>query len=237
MRVRNVLFSIIAVAGVDGDLATAQDTSAFVVDGSPAEWGGLSGGNEWQDVVPDTNSTVDILAYGYGYGEYWRDGSPEEKDELFAFIFEFLAPPFQGSEEMTVELFFDVSLDPTFGKLTGPWPDFRPDYCIGLTGQGGRLTTEFHRRYVGGQWETTSGADITEVEVALSGRYLEGAIPWSALGNPEAPTDPNKYLPFNYAFQATKGTYRDYVPNTETGVFMDSITLVAPQSWGRIKQR
>ena len=239
MRVRNVLFSIIALAAVGvPDLATAQDTSAFVVDGNPKEWRGY-GLDSMFDVVPDTNSTVDVDTFTYGYGEYRRPGGrvDDPRDKLFAFLISFLVPPFQGSEETTVELFFDVSRDRTFGELTPPWSDFRPDYVIGVTGSNGALTTEFHRRYVGGQWETTSGADIGEVKVALSSDWLEGAITWPALGNPKASADPDKGQPLHFAVRTTKGIYHDYVPNADWGIYDHWLTVVAPQSWGSIKQR
>ena len=236
MQVRNVLFSIIALAAITGDEAVAQDRFGFVVDGNPEEWGGR-GLDSIFDVVPDTNSTVDIGSFTYGYGEYWSDGFDAPPDSLFAFLIFFLAPPFQGSEETTVELFFDVSMDRTFGELTGPWPEFRPDYVIGVTGSNGALTTEFRRRYVGGQWETTSGADIAEVKGALSGNWLEGAMSWSALGNPKPPADPDKHQPFHFAVRTTKGTLHDYVPDVDRGVFESWLTMVVPQSWGRIKQR
>ena len=136
-----------------------------------------------------------------------------------------------------MELFFDLSMDRTFGELTPPWPDFRADYCIGVTGQDGGLTTEFHRRYVDSRWESTTGSDISELEIALSGHWLEGAVPWSALGNPEAPADPESYLPFRFAFRVSQGTFHDYVPDAEWGVLEHGLTVVDPQSWGRIKQR
>ena len=237
MRVRNVLLSIIALAAVDGaDVAVAQDRVGFVVDGNPKDWGGR-GLEHWHDVVPDTNSTVDVDTFTYGYGEYWSGGFDAPSENLFAFLISFLAPPFQGSEETTVELFFDVSRDRTFGELTPPWSDFRPDYVIGVTGSNGALTTEFHRRYVGGQWETTSGADISEVKVALSSDWLEGAITWPALGNPKVSADPDKGQPLHFAVRTTQGIYHDYVPNADEGVFDHWLTIVIPQSWGRIKQR
>ncbi|MCY3735385.1 MAG: hypothetical protein OXG13_03225 [Gemmatimonadaceae bacterium] len=231
---RNLLFLVgIALAAIDGNEAVAQNRTTFVVDGGRDDWGGGAYGDPWYDVVPDTNSTADIGVFDYGWGEY---GPLDEKRELFAFLLGFVAPPFQGSEPTTMELFFDLSMDRTFGELTPPWSDFRADYCVGVTGQDGRLT-EFHRRYVGNKWDITSGTDIAQVEIALSGHWLEGAVPWSALGNPEAPADPDRYLPFRFAFRVSQGRFHDYVPNAEEGVLEHGLTVVVPHSWGRIKQR
>ena len=236
MRVRNVLFSIMALVAVDGGQAVAQSRAGFVVDGDRSDWGGVNEYDPRYDVVPDTSLAVDIRVIGYGWGEYGpNDG--QEKRELFAFILRFLAPPFQGSEPTTMELFFDLSKDRTFGELTPPWPDFRADYCIGVTGQDGGLTTEFHRRYVDSRWESTTGSDISELEIALSGRWLEGAIPWSALGDPAAPEDPESYLPFRFALKVSQGIFQDYMPNADRGVFEHGLTIIDPHSWGRIKQR
>ena len=147
-------------------------------------------------MVPDTNSTVDIDSYGVG-----GVGGSE------AFIFRFLAPPFQGEEETTVTLFYDVSNDSTFGALAPPWPQrFRPDFAFGVTGSNGALTKEFYWRYTGSAWNKKKGADIPELEVALSGEYLEGA-------------------------------YRDYLPDLSRGPYGDDRvwTDVDMESWGEIK--
>ena len=52
------------------------------------DWGGGSGFDQFHDVIPDTNSTVDIRRYGFGWGNY---GDPKGERaplprELFAFI-------------------------------------------------------------------------------------------------------------------------------------------------------
>ena len=247
MRVWNMLFLVGTVALSNGtQVATAQNLMTFTVDGDPGDWGRsghLSSLDDPFDVIPDTNSTVDIRQYGYGYGKYGpRGDNAPPRRELWAFIFKFLAPPFQGSEPTTVELFFDVSAasaDPTFGDPTPPWREFRPEYRIAVTGQNGRLTTESYRRYTGGQWGTpTEGADIPEVEVALSGLYLEGAILWSALGSPNP--DPMEPWIFSWAVQVSKGTYRDYLPDeTSTPYPWDPLrrdfTTVEPMPWGKVK--
>ena len=244
MRIWNVLFVMGAVVLVNGaDVATAQDAVIFAVDGDPIDWGGAHGFDRFHEVTPDTNSTVDIRKYGFGWGEFGdhKGVMAPLPRELFAFILKFLAPPFQGSDPTTVELFFDASIDPAFGDLTLPWKEFRPDFRIGVTGQDGELTAEFYRRYVGGQWETTTGADITEVELALSGRWLEGAIPWPALGSPGGPAgSPEESLNFLWAVQVSKGMYRDYLPDDNWydpwRPFEDYLTNVEATSWGKIKR-
>ena len=239
MRVWNLLLMGAVALGI-GPVA-AQDVSNFVVDGDRKDWGGI-GLESLYDVVPDTNSTIDIDTYNFGHGSYYitPGGDHNKRHKLFAFIFSFLAPPFQGSEETTVELFFDLSLDPDAGERMGIWrgedlTEFRPDYCIGVSGRNGTLT-EFHKHYVAGSWKTTaSGADITELEVALAGDWLEGAIPWSALGNPEPDPDMG-YRPFHYAVRTSQGESHDYLPNPEYGYYKDYLTIVEPMSWGRIKR-
>ena len=58
----------------------------------------------------------------------------------------------------------------------GPWSDFRPDYVVGVTGSNDALTKEFYWRYTGSAWDKKEGADIPELDVAFSSRYLEGAV-------------------------------------------------------------
>ena len=77
-----------------------------------------------------------------------------------------------------MELSFDVSQDFTYGaQMQLPWDDFRPDYVVGVTGSSGDLKKEFYGKYADGEWKKKEGADIPGVEVALSGLWLEGAIP------------------------------------------------------------
>ena len=201
----------------------------------------MGGLDDPYDVIPDTNSTVDIVGYSYA----GADPLDPPKPGYFAFIFEFIAPPFQGSDPTTVDLYFDVSPDTTFGDPTPPWRRFRPDYRLTVTGQDGRLTTESHRRYTGGQWQTpTEGADITELEVALSDYWLEGIIPWSALGgDPPRPQDGKrpKVRSYSWAVQVSQGPYRDYWPDDTSSPepwdpLMEYLTAVDPQSWGKVKK-
>lgn len=238
MRAWNLLFLVAAVVLSPSADVAAQDFFTFTVDGDPEDWGGDPRYFDTAfDVTPDTNSTVDIRRYGFGYGMYGpREENAPPLRELWAFMFKFLASPFQGSEPTTVDLFFDVSAvsdDPTFGEPTPPWEDFRPEYHVTVTGQDGRLTMESYRRYIGGQWGTpTEGTDISEVEVALSGLYLEGAILWSALGSPNP--DPMERWTFSWAAQVSKGTYRDYVPRNGHPMTRD-FTTVEPMPWGKVK--
>ena len=181
MRVRNVLFSIIALAVVGGaDLAMGQKGN-FAVDGDPGDWGGPDHFDDRQDVVPDTNSTVDLRGYSLRGATIFRAGA----DTLVTFLFQFLAPPFQGTEETTVEIFFDMSESDSYGVPQEPWTDFRPDYVIGVTGSNGVLTKEFYWRYTGTGWDKKEGADIPEVDIAFATRYLEGAWDWKLLDIPD----------------------------------------------------
>ena len=119
--------------------------------------GGLNEYDPRGDVVPDTSRAVDIRVIGYGWGEFGpNDG--REKCELFAFILRSMAPPFQGSDPTTVELFFDLSMDRTFGELTPPWvlggPGprggpaswlFCPRPCVNGTEECQRTGTQWYR--------------------------------------------------------------------------------------------
>ena len=155
-------------------------------------------------------------------------------------------PPLQGTEETTVEWLFDVAPDTTHGELTSPWQGFRPDYRVGVTGESGALTEEFHLRYVDGQWEATEGTDIAELEVALSGEWLEGSIPWSALGDPvlegDLPPEGGIYN-FKWALRVSRGAFRDYVPDDDQqdpwrpfgGYGWAFPSTLDEESWGAIK--
>ena len=188
--------------------------------------------DEYADVVPNTNSSVDLLGYEFGGGPIFG------ADTLFTFLFQFVAPPFQGEEETTVEIFFDMSESDSYGVEQGPWSDFRPDYVVGVTGSNGALTKEFYWRYTGSAWDKKEGADISEVEVALSGGWLEGALDWKLLDVPD--TD-RPYYEVEYnslrAARVSKGVYRDYVPDSDkplrpTRILPASPTEVEPDTWG-----
>lgn len=184
MRVRNVLFSLMALAAVN--TAQAQDIVHFKVDGDPMDWGSLANRDERSDVVPDTNSTVDLRGYEFGGGRIFRmNGVEAPPDTLFTFLFQFVGPLFQGPEETTVEIFVDLSVSDSYGVKQGPWRDFRPDYVVGVTGSNGALTKEFYWRWTGSAWDKSEGADISELEVAFAGRYLEGALDWKRLDIPD----------------------------------------------------
>ena len=242
----NMLFvSVCALMGYGTDTAHAQDTSGFVVDGDWGDWGrgGPGEGDQFFDVVPDTNSSIDIITYGYGLGSFRRDET-NGTEMLFAFIFRFLEDPFQDSAQTSVELFFDVSADSTLGEATPPWVGFLPDYRIEIAGRDGELTKELYRRLVGDQWVVSEGEDLAEVEVALSGQWLEGAVPWAALGNPgDALEDEERgYYRFKWTAKTTQNGSHDYIPDGDTyfdvpwgPVDLRIPTVVESRVWGRIK--
>ena len=207
--------------GYGAEAARAQDASSFAVDGDWRDWGrsGPGEGDEFFDVQPDSNSSIDIITYGYGLGPFRRDGSSGAEDrQLFVFIFRFLQAPFQDSTRTSVELFFDVSSDSTLGEATPPWAGFLPDYRIEIVGRNGGLTREIHRRLVGGRWVVSEGEDLEEVEAALSGQWLEGAVPWAALGNPgDTPEDEERgYYHFRWTAKTTREGSHDYLPGGDS---------------------
>ena len=216
--------------------ALAQDTGNFTVDGDPVDWS-LLRYDERNDVVPDTNSAVDLRGYRFGAAGVFTGG-----DTLITFLFQFVAPPFQGAEETTVEIFYDMSQSDTYGEAQGPWTGFRPDYVIGVTGSNGALTKEFYWRYTGSGWNKKEGADIPEVDIAFATRYLEGALDWKLLDVPD--TDrPHYELKGNYnsyrAVRVSKGAFRDYAPDADQPLREVRIlpTAVESDTWGRVKNR
>ena len=237
MRVRNVLLPILLIAVGWVALVTAQNRGTFVVDGDPMDWSGLRVDGR-HDVVPDTNSAVDLRQFTFGGGGRVFTGG----DTLFTFLFQFGAPPFQGAEETTVEIFFDMSQSDSYGVEQGPWRDFRPDYVIGVTGSNGALTKEFYWRYTGTGWEKKEGADIPEVDIAFATRYLEGAWDWKLLDVPDTERSHHE-LKGDYnsdkAVRVSKGVYRDYLPNGDYALRNEVIlpTAVEPETWGGIKSR
>ena len=243
MRVRNVLWSIIALAAVSvPDAATAQNRATFVVDGDPMDWGGPDRFDEYADVVPDTNGTVDLLGFEFGGGGrmFRPRGENAAPDTLFTFLFQFVAPPFQGTEETTVEIFFDMSQSDSYGVEQGPWRDFRPDYVVGVTGSNGALTKEFYWRYTGTGWEKKEGADIPEVDIAFATRYLEGAWDWKLLDIPDTDRHHSEVDSYNQlkAVQVSKGAFRDYLPNGDHPLREQILpTAVESDTWGGIKSR
>lgn len=236
-----LMLAAVAAALVLGpDPAAAQNRSTFQVDGDPMDWGGGYRFDEYQDVVPDTNSAVDLIRYAFGGGRVFNwDPVTGDADTLFTFIFKFPAPPFQGAEETTVEIFFDMSQSDAYGVAQGPWLDFRPDYVIGVTGSHGALTKEFYWRWTGSAWDKKEGADIPEVEMAFATQHLEGAWDWKLLDIPD--TDVAHYDVESYnqlkAVRVSEGVFRDYVPQSGQPPLRESIlpTAVEPDSWGGIK--
>ena len=246
----NMLLVLALLLGYEEEAAFAQETFEpylveNVIDGDWRDWGrgGPSSPDSYQDVAPDANDSIDITTYGFDIGGYliWKDVNGRKVHELpFSFIFKFAEPPFQDSLQTSVELFFDVAADTTFGEATPPWVDFLPDYRIEIVGQNGRLTKEVYRRWVGDQWVVTEGEDLSEVEVALSGQWLEGTISQAALGHPGTTEEERKrgYY-FKWTAKTTQDGSHDYLPD---GDYYDPwspaggrITVVKPQSWGSIK--
>ena len=223
MRMGRKVFTGLLCAFVWGwgtEAAHAQDASSFAVDGDWRDWGrsGPGEGDEFYDVAPDSNSSIDIITYAYGLGSFRREGAGGMEDrELFAFIFRFLQAPFQDSTRTSVELFFDVSADSTHGEATPPWVDFLPDYRIEIFGRNGGIAREVYRRLVGGRWVVSGGEDLAEVEVALAGQWLEGAVPWAALGNPgDTPGDEERgYYYFKWSARTAQDGSHDYLPGGE----------------------
>ena len=243
----NLLFASVCllVPGYGTDAVHAQDRSGFVVDGDWRDWGGggPGDGDEFYDVVPDTNSSIDIITYGYGVGSFRRDEA-EGTEKLFAFIFRFLEAPFKDSNPTSVELFFDVSADSTVGAETPPWVGFLPDFRIEIIGKDGGLTGEIHRRLDGDRWIATEGEDLAEVEAALSGQWLEGAVPLAALGNPgdRLEDEERGYFTFKWTAKTNANGSHDYVPDGDTyfevpwgPVGLRISTAVEFQGWGRLK--
>ena len=230
---------IIALAAVDGAVppaAGAQNRGSFVVDGDWRDWStGPGRFDEYADVVPDTSSTVDLLGYSFGDASVYTGG-----DTLFTFLFQFVTPPFQGPEETTVEIFFDMSESDSYGVAHGPWRDFRPDYVIGVTGSNGVLTKEFYWRYTGTGWDKKEGADIPEVDIAFATRYLEGAWDWKLLDIPDTDRHHLEVDSYNQrkAVQVSKGAFRDYLPNDDYALRGQILpSAVEPDTWGGIKSR
>ena len=122
MRAGNVLLLLSAVVtlALGAQVAMAQDRLTFTVDGDWQDWNYVSALDWPYDVTPDTNRTVDIRRYAYGWGEYGpRGDNAPPRRELFAFIFRFADPPFQGSDTTKVDLYFDVPPTP-------PWATWWP---------------------------------------------------------------------------------------------------------------
>ena len=220
------------------DEATGQDR--FAVDGDRRDWGSGEYPDSFFDVVPDSNNSIDIISYA-AVEDY--SGQIKRQGREFYFLIEFLEPPFQDSEATSVELFFDVSADTTIGEATPPWVNFLPDYRIEIIGRNGGITQEVHHRLAGGRWISTEGEDLSEVEAAQAGQWLEGAVPWSALGNPGDSEEEKErgYFHFKWAARSAQGGSHDYVPDGDNLQFPWSpmggtiYTGVEPRSWGRIK--
>ena len=222
----NTLSVLACLLGYGATGAGAQDASSFVVDGDWRDWGGggPGEGDELYDVAPDSNNTIDIITYAYGHGSFGER-------QLFTFIFRFLEAPFQGSSDTSVQLFFDVSADTTQGEAQPPWVGFLPEYQIEIVGRDGGLTRQIHRRLAGDEWVVSEGEDIAEVEAALSGEWLEGAVPWPALGDPgtTAEEEERGYWHFKWTVRTGQDGSHDYVPD---GTSYPGVTVGVPWEGG-----
>ena len=231
-------FVLALVLGGGHDVARGQDR--FVVDGDRRDWGTGEYPDSFFDVVPDSNNSIDIISYA-AVEDY--SGKIKREGREFYFLIEFLEPPFQGSQATSVELLFDVSADTTVGESTPPWVNFLPDYRIEIMGQNGGIEREIHRRFAGDRWISMEGEDLPEVEAAQAGQWLEGAIPWEALGNPGDSEGEKErgYFQFRWAVRSTQGGSHDYVPDGDNlqspWIPMGGkiFTSVEPRSGGRIK--
>ncbi len=248
MRTKTLQLMLTALLGlILTGPASAQKRGSFVIDGNPEEWGGGISGDPPFDVVPDTNDAVDVINYSFFPGGIFRRGVISEgPDTLFTFLIKFVAAPFQDAEETTVELFFDVSQDTTYGAPQPPWSNFRPDYVVGVSGSNGALTKEFYWRHSGSGWEKKKGADISELKVAVGvyrHGWLEGAIPQRFLNIPDTslPLQQLERINWQVALRVSQGRFRDYVPDATEGAsggrgYRNNANVEA-ESWGRIKGR
>ncbi|MCY3776118.1 MAG: hypothetical protein OXH11_09050, partial [Candidatus Aminicenantes bacterium] len=100
-------------------------------------------------------------------------------------------------------------------------------------------------RLSGDQWIVTEGEDLAEVEAALSGEWLEGAVPLAALGSPgDRPEDEERgYFTFKWTAKTSNDGSHDYVPDGDTyfevpwgPVDLRISTAVESQGWGWIKR-
>ena len=233
-----ICFAFALVPGIGHDEARGQDR--FVVDGDRRDWGSGKYPDTFFDVVPDSNNSIDIISYA-AFEDH--SGKIKREGREFYFLIEFLEPPYQGTEATSVELFFDVSADTTIGEATPPWVNFLPDYRIEIIGRNGSISKEIHHRLAGNRWISTEGEDLPEVEAAQAGQWLEGAIPWAALGNPGDSEGEKErgYFQFKWAVRSTQGGSHDYVPDGDnlqspwSPMGGKIFTVVEPRSWGRIK--
>ena len=204
------------------------------MDGDPGDWSGPSRFDEYADVVPDTNSTVDLVGYEFGGAGRIFNVS----DTLFTFLFQFVAPPFQGPEETTVEIFFDMSESDTYGEAQGPWRDFRPDYVIGATGSKGpspRSSTGAGRAARG-----TRRKGPTFPRWTSPSRPDTWKEPGTGSGIPDTDRHHLEVESYNQlkAVRVSKGEFRDYVPNDDYALGGQILpSAVESDTWGGIKSR
>ena len=218
MRVRIVLFSILALGAIDGpDMAMGQNRSTFTVDGDPMDWGGeWTRSDEYADVIPDYQQhrrPSRLLVAAVERIFYPRGAEP---DTLVTFLFQFVAPALPGRRGddggNLLRLVGERHLrrwrslrGPTSGRTT--WSE-----SPAATAPSRRSSTGAH---TGSGWDKKEGADIPELDIAFATRYLEGAMYWQLLDIPD--TDRPHYEVESYnstkAVRVSKGAFRDYAPN------------------------
>ena len=244
----------------------AQQRLGFTVDGDPEDWGGNAGGfTARYNMQPVQINSIDIAAYDLNIGVFYRDVQDKETRRPlvrqappvnpyweFVFLLRFLNPVFQDSAKSSVEVLFDVDADKDQGESIPPWVEFRPDYRFQVIGQEGRITQEIYHVWNGARWIERAGDDIPEFQAASSGRFLEGSIPWPAIGQPVLERhDPGTTERFivKFAFRSRQGEAVDFLPYADEiqlpGIKgewhpfqMDLIlfTNITPFSWGRVKR-
>jgi hypothetical protein len=245
------LWTLLAALLLCAGATRAQTRIGFVVDGDYRDWLGGSSHERLDahgDVTPEQIADIDIITYGKGLGAFFRDTKDANAalDALgghvsgvteywrFVFIMKFGGDPFSGSVESSVEVLFDMEPGSGLGEPALPWEGFRPDYRLEITGKDGTITQELLHRWDGSRWVTTAARDLTEVESAISGHYLEGSVLWSAIGNRKDAITGLDYFVYHWAIRATQGVASDTVPDTvprEDGV----VTAIDRSSWGSVK--
>ncbi len=228
--------------------------NVYVIDGDGAtylgEWSGTRFDTQ-NDVVPTQVDDIDIRGVRYDR-DYFRSSeqSDLEAQEGFVVLLFFESSTFAGSEERTLEIFFD-----TVAKAGDPntaWKDtpyyiqmkdfiipFHPDKRVTISWKEEKILKLSFEVWNGSIWEVEhTGLSIPEVEAAI-GRRFEIGVRWDYIA-PERYTDGDEdYLPFAYTLATTQGEAHDYYPDIGDLWRSDyawDFTIVAPSiTWGWLK--